>query len=109
MKELGLALKHKAKNPDAKNTKADILVGLGKADEAIELYEGALEDNPHYYQSSIALGNIYAGKGDLKKAHDFFQRVHDTAPTDKNAMYGLALMMEKEGEVAGAIKSSRKP
>lgn len=103
MEELDTAIKQKPKNADAKNTKADILNGMGKSDEALELYKEVLEDDPHYFQACIALGNMFASKGDMKKAREYFQRAHDISPNDKNAMYGLALMMEKAGEVAAAI------
>ncbi len=101
--ELNLAIKQKTKNADAKNTKADIMMGLGKADEAVELYEDALEDDPHYFQACIALGNYYASKNDFKKGLDFFQRAHDITPANRDAMYGLALMLEKKGDTTGAI------
>ena len=86
-----------------KNTKADIMMGLGKADEAVELYEDALEDDPHYFQECIALGNYYASNDDFKKGLDFFQRAHDIKPANRDAMYGLALMLEKKGDTTAAI------
>lgn len=103
MKELETAIKLKPKNADAKNTRGDILMGMGKSDEAFKSYNEALEDDPNYFQAWVALGNHHANKNEFDKARKAFQTAHEITPTDRNAMYGLALMHEKAGEITEAI------
>ncbi len=113
--ELDLAIKQKEKNPEAHNTKADILFAAGKHDEALEHYHKAAEHEPRYAQAWAGIGNAQAhmaGKAtdaDKKREHiDHAKEAYDKAkrikPTDKNIVYGLAVMLEKQGAVADAIQ-----
>lgn len=113
--ELDLAVKQKGKNAEARNTKADILFAAGKHEESAEEYEKATQDDPRFAQAWAGLGNCHATlmgkatdeakkKHHVDKAKDAYEKAKKLRPNDKNMIYGLAVMMEKQGAVFEAIQ-----
>ncbi len=104
LKELDLAIKQKEKNPEARNTKGDILFAMGKHTEALEQYQKATEDEPRYAQAWAGIGNTQAQLKDFDKAREAYRKAKEINPSDKNIIYGLAVMLEKQGEIANAVQ-----
>jgi tetratricopeptide (TPR) repeat protein len=104
--ELDIAIKQKPKNAEAHNTKAEILLALGRNDESLEEYRKAVNDEPRYTQAWVGIGTIevqLAGKETdstkqqehVTKAHEAFEQAKKLSPNDKNVSYGLAILLEK--------------
>lgn len=115
LNELDLAIKQKDKNPEAHNTKADILFATGKHADALEHYKKAADHEPRYAQAWAGIGNCsahLAGKETdaekkaehIKSAREAYDKAKRLKPTDKNIVYGLAVMLEKQGATAEAIQ-----
>lgn len=111
--ELDLAIKQKEKNPEAHNTKADILFAAGDHAKALEHYHKAAEHEPRYAQAWAGIGNCrahLAGKEADKKgehitaAREAYVKAKKLKPTDKNIVYGLAVMLEKQGAINEAVQ-----
>lgn len=104
LKEFDLAIaQKKEKYPEAHNAKADILANDGKWKEAIEEYNKAIKEEPKYAQAYASLGNAYFQLNELSKAKEAYEKAREINPSDKNILYGLALMLEKTGDISGAI------
>lgn len=69
LSELEVLIASGAKLFEALQTKADILVQLGRLDDAIALYERALEEAPKHPLISYKLGNALLLKGDVGGFH----------------------------------------
>lgn len=101
-------------NAEAVNTKADILFALGRFDEALEAYKKAAAQETRYAQAWAGLGNCAAqlantAPEDKKHEHisaakDAYAKAKKLKPTDKNIIYGLAVMLEKQGQIQEAIE-----
>ncbi len=113
--ELDLAIKQKEKNPEAHNTKADILFAAGRHDEALEHYHEATEHEPRYAQAWAGIGNTEAHlasketDSDKKREHinnakEAYDKAKRIKPSDKNIVYGLAVMLEKQGAISDALQ-----
>lgn len=112
--ELDLSIKQKEKNPEAHNTKADILFASGDQEKALEHYKKATEAEPRYAQAWAGIGNCEAhlatkqtdaDKRDehIKSAKEAYDKAKKLKSDDKNIVYGLAVMLEKQGQIADAI------
>jgi len=106
--ELDVAIKQKPKNAEAHNTKAEILLALGKNSEAEDEYNKTITDEPRYSQAWVGIGSIEAQLAaketeadkqqvHIKKAREAFEKAKALNPNDKNISYGLALLLEKMG------------
>jgi tetratricopeptide (TPR) repeat protein len=104
LEEMDLAIKHKGKNPEAHNSKGDMLFAAGKYEEALESYTKATHDEPNFAQAWAGMGNIHAQKRDFEKAKEAYRRAKEINPSDKNILYGLAVMLEKMGQPQEAIQ-----
>lgn len=111
--ELDLAVKQKDKNAEAHHTKAEILFAAGKYHDSAKEYEAAVKDEPRYVQSWAGLGNVHAqlsgsdsaAKDDhLGKAKEAYSKAKKLKPDDKNIVYGLAVMLEKQGLIREALQ-----
>lgn len=104
MSELDISIKQKGKNAEAHNTKGDIYYAMGKFEESAAEYKKATDDEPRYGQAWAGIGNAKVQLKDISGAKDAYRRAKEIRPDDKNIIYGLAVMLEKSGEVNGAIQ-----
>jgi protein O-mannosyl-transferase len=81
---------------------------LGKYDEAIIEFEGALKINPNYFFGLNNLGNIYGKQRKLPEAIDYFQRALEQKPDYSPAHYNLARAFHLTGKRQEAAESYRK-
>ncbi len=73
---------------------------------AIASYQTALEQDPQMPNVWFNLGYIYAVKKDYLKAQEMFGRVVDLAPSFLDeALYNLAVIQRKMGNINGCIKN----
>ena len=103
MHHLDQAIKHKGKNAEARNTKADILYSQQKVDEALAEYKRALEDDPKYHQSRMGIANILISQQKWEEALTHLEKAAEVKPDDANILYSIAICLEKLGKVELAI------
>jgi DNA-binding winged helix-turn-helix (wHTH) protein len=70
-------------------TRADESIRLGFNEEAGELLERALQDDPDFASAHLLLGSVYEGSHDESKAMPHFQRAFDSADstTDRERFF----------------------
>jgi tetratricopeptide (TPR) repeat protein len=81
---------------------------LGKYDEAIAEFEGALKINPNYFFGLNNLGNIYGKQRKLQEAITYFKRALEQKPDYSPAHYNLARALHLTGKREEAAESYRK-
>ena len=81
---------------------------LGKYDEAIAEFEGALKINPNYFFGLNNLGNIYGKQRKLPQAISYFERALKQKPDYSPAHYNLARAFHLGGKREQAAESYRK-
>lgn len=83
----------------------EVLINLGKTDEAVVCFNKALMADPHDIIANQNLGEIYFTKGDFSRALSYFKRVDDADPDgpDMEANIYLARCNELLGDVNLAI------
>jgi protein O-mannosyl-transferase len=81
---------------------------LGKYDEAIIEFEGALKINPNYFFGLNNLGNIYGKQRKLPEAIRYFQRALEQKPDYSPAHYNIARAFHLTGKRQEAAESYRK-
>ena len=81
---------------------------LGKYDEAIAEFEGALKINPNYFFGLNNLGNIYGKQRKLPEAIRYFQKALEQKPDYSPAHYNLARALHLTGKREEAAESYRK-
>jgi protein O-mannosyl-transferase len=81
---------------------------LGKYDEAIAEFKGALKINPSYFFGLNNLGNIYGKQRKLPEAILYFQKALQQKPDYAPAHYNLARAFHLTGKKREAAESYRK-
>jgi tetratricopeptide (TPR) repeat protein len=78
----------------------------GKQDEALALYDRALEKSPDLYEAHLAAGAALDLKGDYQQAHYAFVKAIDAAPPDsqQQAKRAMAISFVFEGNPKPAAK-----
>ena len=71
----------------------------GKYDEAIETYESALEQDPHYVDALHGLVMCYQAKGDLDMAIELTKQHIAREPEDILAFTNLSMFYQKKGMI----------
>ncbi|MBA6287752.1 sulfotransferase, partial [Colwellia sp. MB3u-4] len=77
-------------NLSFKVAKASALTGLGKIEQAIILFEQAVEQNDQVAGFQLQLGHALKTKGDIKKAITAYQRAYQLNPSYGDAFWSLA-------------------
>ena len=76
---------------------------------AIASYQTATELDPGMYNAYFNLGYIFAVKKDFSNAQDMFSRVVALSPPFLDeALYNLAIVQRKMGNIQGCIKNLEK-
>ncbi len=75
----------------------------GRVDEAIELYEAAIERGPRHYQALFNLGRLMGARGDIDRQQALYERAIEAEPTFVRGYYFLGkLLMDRDGDLARA-------
>ena len=73
-------------------------------DEAIELFESVLKENPEVAAAYLGIGDIYMRKGNLDEAENYFNGALHVAKKSAPALAMLASVAEKRGDAKRALK-----
>jgi tetratricopeptide (TPR) repeat protein len=80
----------------------DLLDRLGRAQEAIAVFEGGLALAPDAAVLKIGLGYLHLRRNDRAKARALFAQVRAAAPERRDALVALANVLALDGEYAAA-------
>jgi tetratricopeptide (TPR) repeat protein len=92
----------------AQNSLANVLVQLGRQNEAIAHYRLAIQIDPDYKEGHHNLGLTLAGRGDVEGAKREYAEALRIDPRYKEAHNNLAAVLFYEGDLAGAIDHYRR-
>ncbi|MEE8575391.1 MAG: tetratricopeptide repeat protein [Thermodesulfobacteriota bacterium] len=79
----------------------------GNFNDAIEAYKKSIKHNPESAAAHSNLGFAYFDIKDFDKAAEFQEAALDINPDFANAYYGLAMALEKKGDIEGALENWR--
>ncbi len=88
--------------------KGSILARLGRGDEAVEVLNKAIEENPNLYHAQVSLGHLYYLKGDKKTAEKHFSSALKIDQEQIEAQVNLARLWIDEGKVEKALNTLKK-
>jgi Tfp pilus assembly protein PilF len=97
--------------PDYANPRdsyGELLLKMGKIDEAIVQYKKAIELNPGFVGSIMGLGNCYVFKSDFETARKYYQEAYTKALYiygKFQALYWIAVSYIYEGNTDKALKT----
>ena len=99
---LVLAIAQDVKEVDQAMRDGDAAFAQGNTQKAIELYQHALQLDPHRYEAALLLGDVYFKSADQIKACEWFARAIEINPDRETAYryWGDSLM--KQGKVTEA-------
>jgi tetratricopeptide (TPR) repeat protein len=81
---------------------AEALFGQGKLDEALRLYQNALESDPKLYHAALFAGDVFVQKEDFKQAEMWYQRAIEIDPNRETAYRYSATPLMKLGQTEAA-------
>jgi len=82
----------------------DVLIKAGKIDDAIDLLENDFPSTVESIWRYTMLGQCYLHKGDLAKARLMYELALSRDPDDSSALYGLSLVLVRQGHQEEADK-----
>ncbi|MHC4214200.1 MAG: tetratricopeptide repeat protein [Planctomycetota bacterium] len=85
----------------------NVLADEGKSDQAIQLYNKALEINPSSVQAITNLGNEYKLQGDSKYALELYNKALTINPSYVKAINNLGYLYKSQGDLNQAAKFYR--
>lgn len=74
-------------------------------DKAIEAYENALTQNPHYVEAMINLANIYYARRELPRSRQLLERAVQLSPNNHTIYYNLGNLYDEMAELEKCIQS----
>ena len=80
----------------------------GRFDEAVSMYQELLLHDPGDVKSRLALGDLYAGRGDSSLALEQFEAAKAAAPDDPEAISGIAAALADIGRFERAERELRR-
>ena len=80
----------------------------GRPEDAVTLVEEALKVDPANLESRVMLGDFLVQAGRLDEARKSYTATAALAPDDARPLFGLADILKRRGEIAGAIQTLRK-
>lgn len=83
------------------------MLQAGQHEHAAVAFHRVLELSPRLPDAHVNLGYALLGLGRPKAAHDFFVSAIELKADQVNAYYGLALALEKLGDLPGALGAMR--
>ena len=90
---------------------ASDLAKNGQTAQAIEHYNKAIQIKPYYTDAILGLGDVYAGKGDIDRAIELFQKtlsLNPNADAAAHAHNNLGIMYQEKGNLDKALSHLRK-
>lgn len=94
-------------NPYAYFYKGMIFKEIGDTSRAISSFQTAIEQNPGYYEAYMQLGLLFSKKND-PVAIDYFSNALKIDSTSEEALYGMALFYQNQGNYKQAKQLYRK-
>jgi CHAT domain-containing protein/Tfp pilus assembly protein PilF len=91
-------------NPIREYSGAWILVGQGRADDAIPLLEALIAKAPNFWRAYKCLVDAYRLKNDVQGAEQYFQKLLAGDPANGIAHYGLGLVSRTRREWGRAVE-----
>jgi tetratricopeptide (TPR) repeat protein len=92
---------------DARFRQGVAMLRAGKNEHAAVAFHRVLELSPRLPEAHVNLGFALLGMERHRAAHDFFLSAIELKPEQANAYYGLALALEKLGDLPGALGAMR--
>ena len=86
----------------------DLYLQKGNTDDAIDIYEKAINLDPNNSKSRYSLGESYLSAGNLDKAYEQFSEVVRISSKDPAGYYGLGEVARAEGDLSEAILKFKK-
>src|SRR5262249_26475746 len=80
-----------------------LLLGQGKAREAIAAFQAVYDELPGELAPKLALGHAYTLARELDRAIHYYDLVSRTDPVVTGAAFGLARCLAQRGDRAGAV------
>jgi tetratricopeptide (TPR) repeat protein len=84
-----------------------VMLHAKRYEYAVAAFDKVLEYAPDMPEAHVNLGFALVGLGRHKAAYDFFDRATVLRPQQANAYYGMALALEAQGDLRGAIGAMR--
>ncbi len=84
--------------------KGDIMLALGRVEEAKRFYEKAVSENNDDYVSLLNLGKIYADTGNLAMAEDFFVKAWEKNKKSPETWHNVIAIQIVKGRHEDALK-----
>jgi tetratricopeptide (TPR) repeat protein len=98
-------IRRKAHFGEAWNRLAAAYMSTNQLDEAIAIYEKAIQAQPNYYAPYVDFGLFYYYRGSFKEAEQLFRRVITIAPGLAKAHMSLGLALKGQGRLGEAERS----
>lgn len=89
----------------AHNNLGNVMVHLGKNDEAYQHYTETLRIKPHYADAHYNMGRLLTTKGKLDEAIGHYKAAIRSNPYLKKAYYNLGTILSQKGSNAEAIRN----
>jgi cytochrome c-type biogenesis protein CcmH/NrfG len=86
------------------NRLSDVLIALGKDEEALEMLKRAQELSPDHPNIYTNMGKVYLKSKDYKRAEEAFQNSIQISPFNPEIHFGLATALEGQGNKTGGQK-----
>lgn len=102
LNQLDRVIKRQPSFPLARLEKSNLLMSLGRDDEAIEVLERGLAIAPQSGELAIQLGAIFAARSDNTRARAMLSRGLADAPGHIDGLFSMARLMQSEREFAPA-------
>jgi tetratricopeptide (TPR) repeat protein len=84
-----------------------VMLHAKRYEYAVAAFDKVLEYAPDMPEAHVNLGFALVGLGRHKDAYDFFDKATVLRPQQANAYYGMALALEAQGDLRGAIGAMR--
>ncbi|MBC7997518.1 MAG: tetratricopeptide repeat protein [Leptolyngbya sp.] len=108
LSSLDKILVRKSDSTEARKLKGEVLIELGRVDEAIIELEQVIAMNPGFRAAYMTLSNAYFQKKDLTKAEAILRRSLLLKKTDPDSHYALGVILDRQGrsiEAAGQFET----
>lgn len=94
-------------NPEIKRQLANTLVMSDQLDEAIQVYNELVEDEPKDLGSVLRLSQIYRQKRDFAKAREFSAKARELDNTNLDVRFNDVILLEAEGKSTEALAAMK--
>lgn len=90
---------------DDATQRAKLLLASGRLRDALSEFERAIELNPMAIDAHIGIGDVYKGEGDLPRAENAYRRAANLGPSNFQAQYAHALVLQIMERYAEAVRA----